>query len=111
MFEFCPEHLKVITFLCIKDEEIIQHHNRKLLDRFENSVAITCTRSFHCFAPVSESNLKCFITSQATEYEIHSTTKAVQITLHTRDSIACVYDGQWWLAEVNDFSDINKAWL
>ncbi|GBM87843.1 hypothetical protein AVEN_58707-1 [Araneus ventricosus] len=35
-------------------------------------------------------------------------TKAVQITLHVRDSIACVYDGQCWLAEVNDFSDINK---
>ncbi|GBO21874.1 hypothetical protein AVEN_68988-1 [Araneus ventricosus] len=72
------------------------------------TVAITGTRSFHCFVPVSESNLKCFITSQATEYEIHSTTRAVQITLHARDSIACVYDGQWWLAEVNDISDINK---
>ncbi|GBO15167.1 hypothetical protein AVEN_122699-1 [Araneus ventricosus] len=71
------------------------------------TVEITGTRSFHCFVPVSESNLKCFITSQATECEIYSTTKAVQITLHTRDSIACLCDGQWWLAEVND-SDINK---
>ncbi|GBN44563.1 hypothetical protein AVEN_10663-1 [Araneus ventricosus] len=88
MFEFCHEHLKGITFTYIKDKEIIQHHNNKLLDRFENSVAITGTRSFHCFVPVSESNLKSFITSQATEYEIHSTIKAVQITLHTRDSIA-----------------------
>ncbi|GBM09635.1 hypothetical protein AVEN_60269-1 [Araneus ventricosus] len=60
---------------------------------------------------MSEINLKCFITSQATEYEIHSTTKAVQITFHTRDSIACVYDGQWWLAEMNDISDINKNML
>ncbi|GBN18219.1 hypothetical protein AVEN_74677-1 [Araneus ventricosus] len=108
IFEFCQEHLKGITFTCIKDEEIIQHHNNKLLNRFENSVAITGARSFHCFVPVSESNLRCFITSQVREYEIHSTTKAVQITLHTRDSIACVYDGQWWLAEVNDISDINK---
>ncbi|GBN90413.1 hypothetical protein AVEN_269336-1 [Araneus ventricosus] len=106
MFEFCHEHLKGINFTYIKDEEIIQYH--KLLDRFENSVAITGTRSFHCFVPVSESNLKYFIISQATEYEIHSTTKAVQITLHTRDSIACVHDDQWWLAEVNDISDINK---
>ncbi|GBN44513.1 hypothetical protein AVEN_156356-1 [Araneus ventricosus] len=108
MFEFCHEDLKGITFTYIKDEEIIQHHNNKLLDRFENSLAITGTMSFHCFVPMSESNLKCFITSQATEYEIHSTTKAVRITLHIRDSIACVYDGQWWLAEVNDISDINK---
>ncbi|GBM10162.1 hypothetical protein AVEN_152434-1 [Araneus ventricosus] len=108
MFEFCHKHLKGTSFTCINDEEIIKQHNNKLLDQFENSVAITGTRSFHCFVPVSESNLKCFITSQATEYEIHSTTKAVQITLHTRDSIACVYDGQWWLAEVNDISDINK---
>ncbi|GBM39177.1 hypothetical protein AVEN_122856-1 [Araneus ventricosus] len=108
MFEFCQEHLKGITFTFIKNEKIIQHHNNKLVKRFENSVAITGTRSFHCFVPVSEINLKCFITSQATEYEIHSTTKAVQITLHTRDSIACAYDGQWWLAEVNDISDINK---
>ncbi|GBM96482.1 hypothetical protein AVEN_50215-1 [Araneus ventricosus] len=107
MLEFCQEHLKGITFTYIKDEEIIQHHNNKL-DRFENSVTITGTKSFHCFVPVSESNLKCFITSQATEYEIHSITKAVQITLHTRDSIACIYDGQWWLAEVNDINDINK---
>ncbi|GBN43252.1 hypothetical protein AVEN_257927-1 [Araneus ventricosus] len=105
MFEFCHEHLKGIAFTYIKYEEIIQHHNNKLLDRFENYVAITGTRSFHCFVPVSKSNLKCFITSQANE--IYSTTKAVQITLHTRDSIACVCDGQWWLAEVND-SDINK---
>ncbi|GBL96262.1 hypothetical protein AVEN_23971-1 [Araneus ventricosus] len=102
MFEFCHEHLKGITFTYVKNEEIIQHHNNKLLDRFENSVAIAGTRSFHCFVPVSESNLKCFITSQATEYEIHSTTKAVQITLHTRD--ACVYDGQWWLEEANDIT-------
>ncbi|GBN41796.1 hypothetical protein AVEN_119729-1 [Araneus ventricosus] len=108
MFEFCQEHLKGITFTYIKDEGIIQHHNNKLLDQFENSVAITGTRSFHCFVPVPESNLKCFIISQATEYEIHPITKAVQITLHIRDSIACVYDGQWWLAEVNDISDINK---
>ncbi|GBN83423.1 hypothetical protein AVEN_91228-1 [Araneus ventricosus] len=70
------------------------------------TVAITGTRSFHCFVPVPESNLKCFITSQAMEYNIHSTTKAVQISLHTRDSIVC--DGKWWLAEVNDISDINK---
>ncbi|GBN42609.1 hypothetical protein AVEN_182682-1 [Araneus ventricosus] len=34
--------------------------------------------------------------------------KAVQITLHIRDSTACVHDGQWWLAEGNDISDINK---
>ncbi|GBN96309.1 hypothetical protein AVEN_26375-1 [Araneus ventricosus] len=108
MFEFCQEHLKGIAFTYIKDEEIIQHHNNKLLDEFENSMAITGARSFHCFVPVSESNLKCFITSQATEYETHSTAKAVQITLHTRDSIACVYDGQWWLAEVNDINEINK---
>ncbi|GBL78734.1 hypothetical protein AVEN_65289-1 [Araneus ventricosus] len=108
MFEFYHEHLKGIAFTYIKDEEIIQHHNNKLLDRLENSVAITGTRSFHCFVPVSESNLKCFITSQATEYEIHYTTQAVQIRLHTRDSIACVCDGQWWLAEANDISDINK---
>ncbi|GBN28528.1 hypothetical protein AVEN_62109-1 [Araneus ventricosus] len=108
MFEFCHKHLKGITSSYIKDEEIIQHHNNKLLDRFENSVAITGRRSFHCFVPVPESNLKCFITSQAMEYEIHSTTKAVQITLHTRDSTTCVCDGHWWLAEVNDISDINK---
>ncbi|GBM37487.1 hypothetical protein AVEN_263159-1 [Araneus ventricosus] len=106
MFEFCHKHLKGITFTCIKDEEIIQHHNNKLLDLFENSVAITGTRSFHRFVPVSEINPKCFITSQTTEYEIHSTTKAVEITLHIRDSIAC--DGQWWLAEVIDINDINK---
>ncbi|GBM00216.1 hypothetical protein AVEN_32577-1 [Araneus ventricosus] len=107
MFEFCQEHLKGIAFAYIKDEKIIQHKTI-ILDRFENTVAITGTRSFHCFVPVAESNLKCFVTSQDTEYEIHSTTKAVQITLHTRDSIACVYDGQWWLAEVNDISDIDK---
>ncbi|GBM43174.1 hypothetical protein AVEN_121956-1 [Araneus ventricosus] len=107
MFELCYGHLKGISVTYIKDEEIIQHHNDKLLDRFENSGAITGTMSFYCFVPVSENNLKCFITSQATEYEIHSTTKAVQITIHTRDSIACVCDGHWWLAEVNDISDIN----
>ncbi|GBM99055.1 hypothetical protein AVEN_161260-1 [Araneus ventricosus] len=73
MFEFCQEHLKGITFTYIKDEEIIQHHNIQLLDQFENSVTITGTRSFHCFVPVSESNLKCFIAAQATEYEIHFT--------------------------------------
>ncbi|GBN93762.1 Dual specificity protein phosphatase 14 [Araneus ventricosus] len=52
--------------------------------------------------------LKCFITSQA-EYEIHSTTTAVQITLHTRDSIICymMVNGGW--QRVNEgISDINK---
>ncbi|GBM35541.1 hypothetical protein AVEN_106765-1 [Araneus ventricosus] len=95
MFELCHEHLKGIAFTYIKDEEMIQRHKNKLLDRFENSAAITGTMSFHCFVPMLERNLKCFITSQATEYEIHSTTKAVQITLHTRDSVACVCEGHW----------------
>ncbi|GBM20857.1 hypothetical protein AVEN_224105-1 [Araneus ventricosus] len=79
------------------------------------TVAITGTRSCYCFVPVcftpvlvSESNLKCFFTSQAMEYKIHSTTKAVEITLQIRDSIAYVYDGQWWLVEVNDIIDVNK---
>ncbi|GBM67155.1 hypothetical protein AVEN_69597-1 [Araneus ventricosus] len=68
MFEFCHEHLEGIAFTYIKDKEIIQHHNNKLLDRFENSVAITGTRSFHSFVPVTESNLKCFITSHKRFY-------------------------------------------
>ncbi|GBM88505.1 hypothetical protein AVEN_25091-1 [Araneus ventricosus] len=71
------------------------------------TLTITGTRSFHYFIPVSQSNLMCFITSQAMEFEIHSTTKAVQITLHIRVSIACLYDGKWWLVEVNDIIDIN----
>ncbi|GBM54874.1 hypothetical protein AVEN_54061-1 [Araneus ventricosus] len=25
-----------------------------------------------------------------------------------RDSFACIYDSEWWLAEGNDISDINK---
>ncbi|GBN93529.1 hypothetical protein AVEN_220330-1 [Araneus ventricosus] len=108
MFEFCQKHLKGIGSTYLKDEEIIQHHNSKLLDRFENCNNYWYTRSFHYFFPVSQSNLKCFITSQATEYEINFTSKAVQITLHIKDSIACVYDGQWWLAEMNVISDINE---
>ncbi|GBN18110.1 hypothetical protein AVEN_73461-1 [Araneus ventricosus] len=87
MFEFCHEHLKGIAFTYIKDEEIIQHHNNQFLDQFENSVAITGIRSFHCFVPVSESNLKCFITSQAMEYEIHSTT--YRDTTHKKAEITC----------------------
>lgn len=109
MFEFCKQHIKGITFTYITDEEITHHHKSKLLDRFENCLKITGTRSFHCFIPVPDSSLiKCFVTSQTAEHEIHATTKAVQITLHTRDYVACVYDDQWWLAEVNDISDQNK---
>lgn len=109
MFEFCKEHLKGIDYSFVTDEQISQHYNTKLRDRFETCETIVGTRSFHCFIPVPDSNnLKCSITSQTTEHEIHPTTKAVQITLHARDSIACVYDDQWWLAEVNDISDENK---
>ncbi|GBN19054.1 hypothetical protein AVEN_183364-1 [Araneus ventricosus] len=69
------------------------------LTHLKPSRAITGTRSFHCFVPVSESNLKCFITSQATEYEIHScTTKAVQITISTQEILLHVHvmvSGGW----------------
>lgn len=52
MFEFCEEHLKGITITYRKDKEIIQHHNRKILHQFQNSVKIINTRSSDCFCKV-----------------------------------------------------------
>lgn len=108
MYSFCLQKIKGITYVYVKSDEISANHNRKLQDRYDKCQRLCGTRSFHCFIPESESTLKCYLTSSSSEYEKHQVVKAVPLTIRIKDTIACIYDGQWWLAEVNDISEENK---
>lgn len=62
------------------------------------------TRKFHRFHGVAENIIRCYITSKTDIYEDHNVNKFVFLTLETNDTVACIYDGQCWLAQVEQIN-------
>lgn len=108
MFKFCNEQLKGITYVFVKSEDIQELYANVLEERFNTCKKIKGTRSFHCFIPQSDNLLKCQFTSKSPDSELHQTGKIVPLTLRNKDIVACVYDKQWWIAEVNNIDCQNK---
>ena len=77
-------------------------------ERFNNCKKIKGTRSFHCFIPQSDNLLKCKFTSTSPDSELHTTGKFVPLTLQNKDVVVCIYDGQWWIAEVDNINNQNQ---
>jgi hypothetical protein len=103
MYTFCKDNIKGITYFLIKKEEIIEHIET-LKSRFENSVPVKGTRQFHKFHGITENLIRCYTTSETNIFEDHCVNKITSLTLNVRDIVACVYDNQWWLAEVESIS-------
>lgn len=87
--------------MCAKKEEIICHE-KELKSRFESCLSIEGTRSFHRYVPVSESIMRCFLTSKSAEFLDYHVSQIISMTLKRNDTVACIYDGKWWLGEIED---------
>ena len=107
MYTFCKDNIKGITFFFIKKEEIASHIET-LQTRFKNSLPIKGTRQFHRFHGVAENVVRCYVTSESKIYEDHCVNKISTLTLKVSDIVACVYDRQWWLAQIEEISLKNK---
>lgn len=101
MYVFCSQKITGISYIYVKGEEIIARQ-QELVDRFDNCQKLPGTRTFHRYVPLSESVMRCYLTSKSEEYVDLQVTKVVPLTLRNSDIIACVYDEQWWLGVIED---------
>lgn len=99
MFSFCAENLKGITYFYVETEEI-EKNETELEVRFKECLKIPGTRSFHRFVPVADNRVKCFKTSKSIQFTEMITSKKVTLALEEDDTIACIYDNQWWLGKI-----------
>jgi len=103
MYMFCKSNIKGITYFLVKKEEVFTHIET-LQTRFENCLPIKGTRRFHKFHSISENVIRCYVTSKTAIYEDHCVGKIASFSLRINDIVACVYDEQWWLADVEKVS-------
>lgn len=103
MFTFCKEKITGITYFLVKEEDVIAHMET-LRQRFGNTLTVKGTRKFHRFHATGEHIIRCYTTSQTTKFEDHCIAKIVPLTLEVNDMVACIYDGQWWLAQIEQIS-------
>lgn len=107
LFNFCSQHIQGIIYFYVTNQEV-QGHAEELRERFDSCQQVLGTRSYHRFDPLSESKMRCYVTSCSTDYvEVH-VSKFIPLTVSIKDTVACVYDGQWWLGEVDDISVQNR---
>ncbi|KAL4709219.1 hypothetical protein ACJJTC_010519 [Scirpophaga incertulas] len=103
MYTFCKENIKGITYFIVRKEEVLSHIE-KLKERFDNCLRIKGTRTFHKFHAICENKVRFYKTSKTDVYEDHCISKIVPLSLEVNDTVACIYDGQWWLAQIEDIS-------
>ncbi len=58
------------------------------------------TRKFHKFVGITENKVFCFESSETPIYSDHCVSQITSLALQLNDIVACVYDGQWWFADV-----------
>lgn len=103
MYSFCNEKLKNIKYFLIKSDEIAKI-SETLKNGFDCCKRVVGTRSYHKYVPVSEGIVRCYFTSDSKDYEDHSVSSIIPLSLKEKDYVACVYDDQWWIGEVVDIS-------
>lgn len=103
IYSFCKEKLRGITYFLVKEKEINENIER-LKTRYENCLRIKGTRNFHKFCPLSENIIRCYPTSKTDVYEDHCVSKIASLSLEINDTVACVYDEQWWIGKVEEIS-------
>lgn len=104
LFTFCNEHITGITYFLIK-KEAIENHAATLDERFNKCQRVVGTRKFHKFQAISENEIRCYLTSDTDKFEDHVTlVKEITLSLQEKDLIACIYEGQWWIGEIESIS-------
>lgn len=72
-------------------------HTETLKKIFDNCLRIKGTRTFHAFA---EKKIHWFRTSKTDTNEDNCISKIVPLSLEVNDTLACLYNGQLWLAQI-----------
>lgn len=105
MFECCSEKFSGIAYLYVSEEEV-EDSKKKLERRFQLCQRIPGTRGYHRFVPLSETVIRCFVTSTCEEYDDHNISNSWESSLSfgNNDHIACIYDNQWWIGKVLEVS-------
>lgn len=112
MFKYCSEKITGIKYIFVPSEEIKQSE-AKLTKRFELCLPVMGSRRYHRFVPLSDNQIRCYITSRSQEFDDHKTSIVFTNTssFKNMDYVACIYEDQWWLGIVKDKSDLSNDLL
>lgn len=105
-FEFCDKNLSGIKYMFVGAEEVEQNE-RDLKKRFDECCAIPHARERHRFVPINKNIMRCYRTSASKTYEdivITNTPLCTISELKKNDFIVCVYDNEWYPAEIQDIN-------
>ena len=107
MFEFCKTQIRDIIFLFV-DKNQLQETREAFAQRFEGTISVPGTRSFHMFQPLSNS---CIATKRCSEdalFTLHHDLLGkpdARINFDKFDFVACEYEEKWWIGMVMDVNE------
>lgn len=109
MFDYCSQNISGVTYKYVPREEI-EENEKKLENRFQFCQRVPGTRVYHRFTPLSESVIRCFVTSTCEQYDDHNISKILESSLSFKknDYIACIYDKKWWIGKVLEVNEENN---
>ncbi|XP_063604197.1 LOW QUALITY PROTEIN: uncharacterized protein LOC134779822 [Penaeus indicus] len=113
MFSYCKENIKEIIFFFITKEQISVTRNA-LNKRFEGTVPVPGTRSFHQFYHIGGTKLAVKRCSEDQTYvlqhDVLGQTNIAMLDFEIFQYVACMYEGKWYVGivmEVNqELNDI-----
>jgi len=114
MFEFCKSNITDIEFFFVEKEELIGV--RKMLEeRFQHTIPVPGTRSFHQYTPTSDCTVGVKRCSEDDNYSIvHNLLSGIKVQkdLNISDFVACIYDGKWWIGIIlNIYMDEDDIYI
>lgn len=71
VYEYCSQNISGVTYQYVSREEITENE-KKLENRFQFCQRIPGTRVYHRFIPLSETVIRCFVTSTCEQYDDHN---------------------------------------
>jgi len=108
LYTWCVQNIKNINFIFVDISEFLEASNEQE-KRFSFAKPVPGSRSFHWFVPLSTTELQVGYISGDASGTFGSHQSAVSdVLLQAGQFVACVYDGNWWLASVIDFCPDNN---
>ena len=74
MFKYCRENITGVNYIFVSSAEIEQMET-KLTKRFECCLPVKGTRGYHRYVPISDNQIRCFVTSKASKFDEHCVMK------------------------------------
>jgi len=109
MFKYCRDNITGVKYIYVSSAEI-ERMETTLTERFEYCLPVKGTRGYHRYVPLSNNQIRCFVTSKGSSFDDHQTSILfTNVSAFTNnDFVACVYDEKWWLGKVADKSEDNN---